>query len=124
MAKRRKGTALIAPEPAEYGGLLVRLGADLSAQYGRGFSWRNLFRMRNFYLGWEILPTLSTKFEARARLPAKPESGSDRICPTPSGEFHGMMPASRGHLFPQLGGHREGSIANNPQDERGAKPTL
>jgi predicted nuclease of restriction endonuclease-like (RecB) superfamily len=72
---------------AEYGeALLVRLGADLSARYGRGFSWRNLFRMRNFYLGWEILPTPSAIFEARARLTAETETGHDEICPTPSSE--------------------------------------
>src|SRR5947209_2079331 len=54
---------------AEYGeALLVRLGADLSTRYGRGFSWRNLFRMRNFFLGWEILPTPSAILEARVRL--------------------------------------------------------
>ena len=41
---------------AEYGTeLLKRLGKDLTARFGRGFAWRNLFRMRNSYLGWEIL---------------------------------------------------------------------
>ena len=40
---------------AEYGEeLLKRLGTDLSVKHGRGFSWRNLFRMRAFYLAWEI----------------------------------------------------------------------
>jgi hypothetical protein len=72
---------------AGYGeALLVRLGADLSARYGRGFSWRNLFRMRNFYVGWEILPTPSAKFEAHVRLPNEGDSDGDKICPTPSGE--------------------------------------
>ena len=72
---------------AEYGeALLVRLGEDLSARFGRGFSWRNLFRMRNFYLGWEILPTPSAIFEAWARLTAEAETGRDEIFSTPSGE--------------------------------------
>src|SRR5262249_30768123 len=34
--------------------LLKRLGSDLSTKYGRGFGWRNLFRMRSFFLHWEI----------------------------------------------------------------------
>jgi predicted nuclease of restriction endonuclease-like (RecB) superfamily len=56
---------------ALYGGeLLKRLGADLAARYGRGFAWRNLYSMRNFYLDWEILQTPSAKLEARARCPA------------------------------------------------------
>ena len=37
---------------AEYGeGLLKRLAGDLAPRLGRGFSWRNLFNMRAFYLG-------------------------------------------------------------------------
>ncbi len=61
---------------AEYGReLLVRLGDDLSKQHGRGFSWRNLYQMRRFYQGWEILQTPSAKFEARV------------ICSTPSSEL-------------------------------------
>ena len=52
---------------AEYGEeLLKRLGEDLSARLGRGFSERNLLKMRTFYLGWEILPTPSAKLAARA----------------------------------------------------------
>jgi predicted nuclease of restriction endonuclease-like (RecB) superfamily len=59
---------------AEYGEeLLKRLGSDLTATHGRGFSWRNLFRMRGFYLGWDILPTASAKLEAHVRPP--PEEG-------------------------------------------------
>jgi len=51
---------------AEYGReLLFRLGEDLTKQYGRGFSWRNLYQMRLFYQGWEILQTPSAKFEAK-----------------------------------------------------------
>lgn len=49
--------------------LLTRLGEDLSARFGRGFSERNLLKMRTFYLGWEISPTPSAKLEARAIWP-------------------------------------------------------
>ena len=56
---------------AEYGKeLLKRLGEDLTARHGRGFSSPSFFRMRAFYLGWDILPTASAKFEAWVRLPA------------------------------------------------------
>ena len=67
---------------AEYGeALLTRLGHDLSGRYGRGFSWRNLFRMRTFYLGWEILSTPSAKFEGRARLPQSLAEGAKKLPP-------------------------------------------
>jgi len=70
---------------AEYGeGLLKRLGKDLIAQHGRGFSWRNLFRMRGFYLAWEILPTPSAIFEARVRQPHSQGKNVPEICQTDS----------------------------------------
>ena len=60
---------------AEYGErLLFRLAEDLTARHGRGFSRQGLQKMRSFYLEWEICPTPSGKFEARAK------------CPTLSGE--------------------------------------
>ena len=60
---------------AEYGKETVeRLAADLSAQYGRGFSVRNVWLMRVFYLAWPILQTPSA------------ESGEDRILQTVSAE--------------------------------------
>jgi hypothetical protein len=48
---------------AEYGTeLLKRLGHDLLRRFGRGYSWRNLYNMRLFYLGYrEILQTPSAK---------------------------------------------------------------
>jgi predicted nuclease of restriction endonuclease-like (RecB) superfamily len=47
---------------AAYGqALLTRLAADLSGRFGRGFSERNLEKMRLFYLSWRIPPTLSAK---------------------------------------------------------------
>jgi predicted nuclease of restriction endonuclease-like (RecB) superfamily len=49
-------------ERAHYGKeLLKRLSADLSAQFGRGYSQRNLEQMRLFYLSWPISQTLSAK---------------------------------------------------------------
>jgi DUF1016 N-terminal domain len=49
---------------AEYGEVLLkRLGQDLTARYGRGFGWRNLFRMRAFYVGWEMVQTPSGKLQ-------------------------------------------------------------
>jgi predicted nuclease of restriction endonuclease-like (RecB) superfamily len=53
---------------AEYGDVLLkRLGLDLTSRVGRGFGWRNLFSMRNFYLGWEICPTPSGQLQARVK---------------------------------------------------------
>ncbi len=51
-------------ERAEYGEkLLKRLAGDLTARFGRGFGWRNLFQMRAFYLAYppEKLQTASAK---------------------------------------------------------------
>ena len=60
---------------AEYGErLLFRLAEDLTARHGRGFSRQGLQKMRSFYLEWEICPTPSGEFQARAK------------CPTLSGE--------------------------------------
>ncbi|MCX5644481.1 MAG: PDDEXK nuclease domain-containing protein [Phycisphaerae bacterium] len=89
---------------AEYGReLLVRLGEDLTKQYGRGFSWRNLYQMRLFYQGWEILQTPSAKFEARVICstlsselnPPKFQtpSGESTIAQTASAQFASMLPA-------------------------------
>ena len=56
-------------ERAGYGeALLVRLSADLSAHFGRGFSRQNLQQMRQFYLSWppaQIWQTVSGKSSAR-----------------------------------------------------------
>jgi predicted nuclease of restriction endonuclease-like (RecB) superfamily len=47
---------------AEYGvQLLERLSADLTARFGRGFSFRNLSSFRAFYLSWPILQTVSAE---------------------------------------------------------------
>ena len=46
---------------ANYGDVLIkRLAIDLTAQFDRGFGWRNLFQMHAFYLAWpDILQTAS-----------------------------------------------------------------
>ncbi len=41
---------------AGYGEALIeRLASDLTAKFGRGFSRRNLFQMREFYIAWPIV---------------------------------------------------------------------
>ena len=54
-------------ELAEYGAALIeRLAEDLTAQFGRGFSLRNIYNMRLFYLAHlidRILQTPSAQFE-------------------------------------------------------------
>ena len=47
---------------ADYGEEIVeRLATDLSAHYGRGFSTRNVWNMKAFYLAWPILQTVSAE---------------------------------------------------------------
>jgi len=45
--------------------LIERLAADLSARYGRGFSIRNVWQMRAFYLAWPNLQTPSAQSKDR-----------------------------------------------------------
>ena len=81
--------------------LLKRLGNDLTARFGRGFSKRNLEQMRGFYAGWEIAQTTSAQFEARVRLPPElleseaeifpAAPGSLSIAQTPSAKFGGHL---------------------------------
>ncbi|MDD5090981.1 MAG: PDDEXK nuclease domain-containing protein [Candidatus Wallbacteria bacterium] len=60
---------------AEYGEELIeRLAADLSTHYGKGFSVRNVWQMKAFYLAWPIPQTVSA------------QSGSRRILQTVSAE--------------------------------------
>lgn len=78
-------------ERAAYGeALIVRLSADLSARFGRGFSRQNLQQMRQFYLVWspeKISQTASAKLAA------------SRIRQTPSGESsgHAIRPMASGN---------------------------
>jgi predicted nuclease of restriction endonuclease-like (RecB) superfamily len=54
---------------AEYGSeLMRRLGVDLTARFGRGFSRRNLEQMRLFYLAWPIAQTVSAQSESDGTL--------------------------------------------------------
>ena len=41
--------------------ILHRLSADLTKEFGRGYSIRNLRSFRNFYLGWRIRQTVSAE---------------------------------------------------------------
>lgn len=60
---------------AEYGEALIELlSTDLTARFGKGFSVRNVWQMRAFYLAWPNLRTAS------AELP------NERILQTPSAE--------------------------------------
>lgn len=49
-------------EQAEYGSeSLKRLARDLTDRYGKGFSWSNVYRMRQMYLAFPIFATVSQK---------------------------------------------------------------
>ena len=67
---------------AEYGKeILLRLSADLTKKFGRGFSHRNLEHMRLFYMQHpveQISQTLSAKFSSQG-LPAFFQSVSDKF---------------------------------------------
>jgi len=65
---------------AGYGEQLIeRLTADLTAQFGRGFSRQNLWQMRSFYLNWppeQILQTVSGESAIRQTAPDKSQTPS------------------------------------------------
>jgi predicted nuclease of restriction endonuclease-like (RecB) superfamily len=66
---------------AGYGNVLLKqLATDLTAKFGRGFGWRNLFAMRRFYLGWQICQTPSGKLQVRVKydLPST-EAGGQKL---------------------------------------------
>ena len=49
---------------AEYGTkLLKKISFDLTTNIGKGFSWRNLYNMKRFYIEFPILQTVSAKLE-------------------------------------------------------------
>lgn len=78
-------------ERAGYGeALLKRLSADLVARFGRGFSERNLRKMRSFYVGWQKRPTLSAI------------SGERQIQPTPSAKLSESQPQLMGYALPSF----------------------
>ncbi len=79
---------------AEYGaGLIQRLARDLTDKHGRGFSERNVWNMKDFYLGWEILQTPSAEFEARVRLPLAQDEKLEEIFSTASGKLEVRLAA-------------------------------
>ncbi len=52
-------------EKADYGSqLLDQIAKDLSEQYGKGFSRSNVFQIRQFYLRFSKIQTLSGQFES------------------------------------------------------------
>ena len=56
-------------ERASYGDEIIkRLSVDLSARFGRGFSVRNLWQMRTFFLSWQKVQTLSAESESRQKV--------------------------------------------------------
>jgi predicted nuclease of restriction endonuclease-like (RecB) superfamily len=74
---------------ADYGTeLLKRLGADLANRFGRGFSWRNLYQMRGFYLAYaQILQTPSAKSEPhreRVATPGKLQAPPEAVTAVPA----------------------------------------
>jgi len=72
---------------AEYGEALIeRLAKDLAARHGRGFSKQGLYKMRGFFLGWQILPTPSGELEARAIFPTTSGESGAEILQTPSAQ--------------------------------------
>ncbi len=96
---------------AEYGETLMeQLAQDLTARRGRGFSVQGIYKMRGFYLGWEILPTPSGELEARAKLPASLREGGE------------ILPALSGELDPTVALHHPGGGACSPLSARSVFP--
>lgn len=86
---------------AEYGEELIpRLAQDLMARFGRGFSERNVWNMKDFYLGWEIVQTPSAEFEARAKCPALSGESGGAMLPTPSAESAGAIVQTLSAVLP------------------------
>jgi predicted nuclease of restriction endonuclease-like (RecB) superfamily len=87
---------------AAYGeALMERLSADLAARFGRGFSVRNVWQMKAFYLAWRTPQTLSAESESESGgilQTVSAESTGQAIIPTPPG---GSLPlATLARAFP------------------------
>ena len=66
-------------ERAEYGTeLLKRLSIDLSRSFGKGYSWRNLYNMKQFYVCFPILQALTAKSENSNMSSLMAQSESDK----------------------------------------------
>jgi hypothetical protein len=90
---------------AEYGEELIpRLAQDLAARFGRGFSERNVWNMKDFYLGWEILQTPSAEFEARAKCSTLSSESQTAGLPTPLAESGIVQTPSAELGFARMGG--------------------
>ena len=88
-------------ERAAYGEqLLARLSVDLIARHGRGFSRQGLQKMRSFYLGWEIRPTVSGKLAAQAKCPTLSGESSAALAVLPA-----RFPAALTGAFPLSWSH-------------------
>jgi len=90
-------------EKAGYGDAVIdRLAEDLGRRLGKGFSRSNLFQIRAFFLGWEIVQTPSGLFAARVKLPADPNVPAPRssavLGPTdPTAVFPAVFPLPWSH---------------------------
>lgn len=81
---------------ADYGEQLVkRLALDLSKRFGRGFSKRNLWQMRAFYLAWPLPGTMSANSPSSA---ATARTG--RIVQTLSAQLTGALAKEGVARFP------------------------
>ncbi|OWK45236.1 PDDEXK nuclease domain-containing protein [Fimbriiglobus ruber] len=80
-------------DKAGYGEAVIdRLAEDLGRRFGKGFSRSNLFQIRAFFLGWEIVQTPSGFFQARVKMTADAPS---RVSPTtPSSATVPLDPAA------------------------------
>jgi predicted nuclease of restriction endonuclease-like (RecB) superfamily len=85
--EEQRGTAR-----ADYGEQLVkRLAQDLSTRFGRGFSKRNLWQMRAFYLAWPV----------SAKSPSSRVTGrADKIMQTTSAQLLGALAKGCAARFP------------------------
>ena len=70
---------------AEYGERSLKiLSNELVQRFGKGFSYPNLRKMRQFYYTYEICSTLSIKFETEKILPTASNQPENQKVPTPS----------------------------------------
>jgi predicted nuclease of restriction endonuclease-like (RecB) superfamily len=89
--EEQRGTAR-----AEYGEQLVkRLAHDLSRRFGRGFSKRNLWQMRAFYLAWPLQGKPSARSPSSAA-----KAGASSIVQTVSAQLVGVLAKECATRFP------------------------
>ena len=87
---------------ADYGEEIVeQLATDLSAHYGRGFSIRNVWNMKAFYLAWPILQTVSAESESSGNFQtASGESSLDSVAshfPLPWSAYVQLLSVKNAH---------------------------